>query len=272
MSTIAKLGDRTVRWVEETGGLIRMAGMTQVGLLGGLFRLRGLRLLMRQMFLVGTCSLPVVMVTGAFVGMVLAAQSVRQFQILGLEGQLGAIVNLSVLRELGPVLAGVLLAGRVGCAIAAELGTMRVTEQIDALRSMGSDPIRELVVPRYLACLLLSPFLVLYADLLGVIGGYFVSVYGFGVDAAQYMRYARNAVEFYDIFLGLFKSVFFGGSMALICCHKAFRCKPGAAGVGQACTEAFVASCIVILGLDFVLNVVLNEIYIAIWGLRISLI
>ena len=226
------------------------------------------RLLLEQMYEVGTCSLPVVMITGAFVGMVLAAQSVLQFKAVGLEAQLGAIINVSVVRELGPVLAAVMLAGRVGGALAAELGTMRVTEQIDALRAMGADPIRVLVVPRFLACLLLMPVLVLYADLTGILGGYVIGVGVYRIDAADYWRTAAEQVQMFDIVSGLIKSVFFAGTMGLISCYRGFRCRPGAAGVGRACTQSFVESCMMILALDFFLGVLLSTGYMLAWGAR----
>jgi phospholipid/cholesterol/gamma-HCH transport system permease protein len=221
---------------------------------------------MEQMFDVGTRSVPVVMITGAFVGMVLAAQSVLQFQSVGLEAKLGAIVNLSVVRELGPVLTGVVLAGRVGGALAAVLGTMRVTEQIDALRAMGSDPIRVLVVPRFLACALLLPVLALYADLMGILGGYAIGVWIYHINAAAFWQNAAQAVKLFDIVSGLLKSFFFGAVVSLICCYRGFTCRPGAAGVGRACTESFVESVMTILALDFFLGVILNTVYKIFWG------
>jgi phospholipid/cholesterol/gamma-HCH transport system permease protein len=173
-----------------------------------------------------------------------------------------------VLRELGPVLAGVMLAGRVGGGLTAELGTMRVTEQIDALRAMGADPIRVLVVPRFLACVLLIPVLVLYADFMGILGGYAISVYIYGVNAAEFWRHASETVEYFDIFYGPIKSVFFGMAISLVCCYKGFHCRAGAAGVGRACTESFVASTMAILALDFFLGMLLNTAYEFLYGLR----
>ena len=180
--------------------------------------------------------------------------------------ELGAIINLSVLRELGPVLAAIMLAGRVGGALAAELGTMRVTEQIDALRAMGSDPMRVLVMPRFVACLLLAPILVLYADLMGVVGGYLIAVHVYHVNAAEFWDNAGRLVEMFDITSGLIKSVFFGATIALICCFRGFNCRPGAAGVGRACTQGFVESCMTVLAIDFFLGVLLNTIYLLSWG------
>lgn len=268
MGAVATIGKRTVGWLQDLGDFSRFTFETQVGLPSGLTRLRSLRLLVIQMFEAGTRSIPVVMITGMFVGMVLAVQTVIQFKTVGLESQLGAVVNLSVIRELGPVLAGVLLAGRVGGGIAAELGTMRVTEQIDALSVMGADPVRHLVVPRYLACIILGPFLVMYADVMGVAGGYYIAVMVYKVNPGQYWMHSHQSIQMFDIYLGLIKAVFFGATISLISCYKAFRCEPGAAGVGRACTIAFVNSCIVILALDFFLNVLLNSIYEALYGVQ----
>ena len=228
-------------------------------------------MLLPQFFEIGTRSIPVVMITGAFVGMVLAVQTVAQFKSIGLEAQMGTIINLSVLRELGPVLAGIMLAGRVGGGLTAELGTMRVTEQIDALRAMGTDPIRVLVVPRFLACVLLIPVLVFYAAFMGIVGGYVISVYVYGVRSSEFWRHASETVEYFDILYGPIKSVFFGAVIGLISCYKGFRCAPGAAGVGRACTESFVASCMAVLTLNFFIGMLLNTIYEIFYGIKIVL-
>jgi len=271
MGAIESLGRRTVHALDRFGEFCAFSGQTLAYLPLGLARLRGLKLLFRQFYDVGTRSVPVVMVTGTFVGMVLAVQTVMQFKAVGMEARMGIIVNLSVLRELGPVLAGVVLAGRVGGGLTAELGTMRVTEQIDALRAMGADPIRVLVVPRFLACVLLSPVLVMYTAFMGILGGYLISVHVYAVNGADFWRHAAESVRFYDILYGPIKSVFFGGAMSLICCHKGFHCAPGAAGVGRACTEAFVASCLAILGLNLFLGMFLNTIQDLLFGLRVLL-
>jgi len=224
-----------------------------------------------QMYEIGNKSVPVVMATGAFVGMTLAVQSFSQFKGVGLQDRLGSLINISVVKELGPVLAAMMLAGRVGGALTAELGTMHVTEQIDALRAMGTDPVRHLVTPRFWACVLLTPFLTIYADLLGVFGGYVITVWQFGVNSEAYWRFSADVVEKWDVMIGLIKGVFFGASIALISCFKGFNCDPGAHGVGKACTEAFVNSFLTILALDFVLAVVFKGIYETVWGLKIIL-
>ena len=224
-----------------------------------------------QMFEIGTKSVPVLMITGAFVGMTLAVQSYSQLKGLGLQDRIGVLINLTVVKELGPVLAAVMLAGLVGGALTAELGTMKVTEQIDAIRTMGADPIRHLVWPRFLACLFLTPVLTIYADIMGVIGGYLVSVWHFGVNSEAYWHFSADAVEKWDIFVGISKSFFFGASIALISCYKGFNCQRGAKGVGRACTEAFVYSFIAILFLNFILAVITRSIYETFWDVKILL-
>lgn len=214
---------------------------------------------------VGVNSLPVVALTGTFIGMVLAVQSYFQFRQLHLETQLGAVINLTLVRELGPVLAATMLAGRVGSAMAAELGTMRVTEQIDALGSMGVNPIHYLVVPRFLACLLLIPTLTVMADFMGVVGGYFYSVVILEIDKHHYWDNTKDFVGAFDLFVGVFKSLFFGAAIALVSCHRGFHCQPGAEGVGRAATAAFVNSFVLILALDLILGIVLDGIYYTLW-------
>jgi phospholipid/cholesterol/gamma-HCH transport system permease protein len=264
---LEKLGKRVLDRVDGFGDFCRFCWASLAWLLDGTaLRWKNLRLLGPQMYQIGAQSIPVVMITGLFIGMVLAVQTIMQFRAIGREAAMGSIVNLSVLRELGPVLAGVMLAGRVGGGLTAELGTMRVTEQIDALRSMGSDPHRVLVMPRFLACVLLIPVLVLYADFMGILGGYIVSVHVYGVDSNAFWETARGTVESFDIFYGPFKSVFFGAAIALISCYKGFRSAPGAAGVGRACTEAFVASSMTVIAMDFFLGMLLNSIYDLVFG------
>jgi phospholipid/cholesterol/gamma-HCH transport system permease protein len=207
---------------------------------------------------VGVLSLPVVALTGTFIGMVLAVQSYSQFKVLGLESRLGAVINMSLVRELGPVLAATMLAGRVGSAMAAELGTMRVTEQIDALASMGSNPIDYLVAPRFLACLVLIPTLTVMADFMGVVGGWFFSVHILGIDDHHYWDNARGFVTNWDLFSGIFKSFFFGAAIAMVSCYQGFNCRAGAEGVGRAATASFVYSFVSILVLDLFLNMFLE--------------
>lgn len=267
-NVFARMGSAIMCGAEGFGAFCVFTGKTVAWVITGATKRESWRLLMPQLYEVGYRSLPVILITGAFIGMVIAVQAIEQFRSVGLEDRMGAVVNLSVVRELGPVLAGIMLAGRIGGALTAELGTMNVTEQIDALRSMGVDPVRYLVAPRVLACFLLTPFLTLYADLTGSLGGWFVSVVQSGVDAGPYWDYTRQAVDNFDLFSGVFKAFFFGAALGLISCYKGFFCRAGAEGVGRACTEAFVASFIAILALDYVLAVFLQEISARLWGLR----
>jgi len=233
---------------------------------GDLFKPRRWRLVLPQMFEVGTKSIPIIMLTGAFIGMVLAVELFEQFRNFGQETQLGGIIGLSVVRHLGPVLAAIMLAGRVGGAFAAELGTMTVTEQVDALRVMGAAPISYLVVPRLLACIIMIPIMTIFSDLLGVLGGWMVTVLGFGVTNHDYWTNAARFVYSWDIFSGLIKSLFFGISIGLICCYKGFNCRPGAQGVGRATTDAFVTSFVAIIILNFFLAKFTKDLYYLIWG------
>jgi len=266
---IAELGAKTIESVNNAGRFARFVADTAFSSFRSCFRLRTYPLIWNQMNIIGVRSMPVIMITGAFVGMTLAVQAYGQLAGMGLEERLGVLINVSVVKELGPVLAAVMLAGRIGGALTAELGTMKVTEQIDAVRSMGTDPVRYIVVPRVLACLLLTPVLIIYADLLGILGGYFVSVLQLKINSSAYWSFSAFGVEFWDVCIGVLKGFFFGGAIAVISCYKGFTCKEGAHGVGQACTEAFVASFISILAINFALGVVSNAIYNTFWPLKI---
>jgi phospholipid/cholesterol/gamma-HCH transport system permease protein len=217
--------------------------------------------LLPNFYQVGVLSLPVIALTGTFIGMVLAVQSYFTFRDLGLETRLGAVINMTLVRELGPVLAATMLAGRVGSAMAAELGTMRVTEQIDALESMGADPVHYLVVPRLLACVFMIPTLTIMADFMGVVGGYLYSIHILHIDQHHYWKNSESFVQLFDLFSGIFKSVFFGGAIALISCYRGFHCTPGAEGVGRAATAAFVWSFVLILATDLMLGKMMYTAY-----------
>jgi len=208
----------------------------------------------------------VVMLTGCFIGMVLAVQTYPSFRLVGLESRIGAVINMSLVRELGPVLAATMLAGRIGSSIAAELGTMRVTEQIDALASMGTSPIYYLVVPRFLACFFLIPGLTAMADFMGVIGGAVYSIQYLGVESHSYWHYSTGFVGRFDLIAGMIKSTFFGVIIALVSCHQGFNCDPGAEGVGKAATSSFVLSFVSILFADLILGILLDGFYGMFWS------
>jgi phospholipid/cholesterol/gamma-HCH transport system permease protein len=265
---VGTVGAKTIVGVNNIGRFARFVWQSMFASLHSCLSPCTYSLIWAQMNIIGVKSVPVVMITGAFVGMTLAVQAYDQLAGMGLEEHLGVLINISVVKELGPVLAAVMLAGRIGGALTAELGTMNVTEQIDAVRSMGTDPIRYLAAPRVLACLLLTPFLIIYADLMGIIGGYLVSVVQLGINSRAYWNFSASGVELWDISIGVVKGLFFGVAIALISCYKGFTCKEGAHGVGQACTEAFVASFISILALDFSLAVIFKAIYNTFWPLK----
>lgn len=250
------MGKKTIESLIDLGKFTRFAFRSTSASCSIWLQPRRYGLIWNQMNVIGVRSVPVIMITGAFVGMVLAVQAYDQLAGLDLEERLGVLINVSVVKELGPVLAAVMLAGRVGGALTAELGTMNVTEQISAVESMGADPIKHLVAPRFIACLLLTPLLIVYADLMGILGGYFVSVIHFDINATAYWEYSASGVELWDISIGIVKGFFFGGAIAIISCYKGFNCKEGAHGVGQACTEAFVGSFIAILALNFAFAVI----------------
>lgn len=270
-SIVGAFGAKAVEDVNNAGRAARFIKRGLTCAFGALLRPRDYELTWTQMNIIGVRSVPVIMITGAFVGMTLAIQAYDQLAFMGLEERLGVLINVSVVKELGPVLAAVMLAGRIGGALTAELGTMKVTEQIEAIQSMGTDPIRYLVAPRVLACLLLTPFLIIYADLLGIIGGYFMSVIQLGVNSGAYWSYSASGVELWDVSIGVIKGFFFGGAIASISCYKGFHCREGAEGVGRACTEAFVASFISILALNFAMGVIFKAIYNTLWPIRMLL-
>jgi phospholipid/cholesterol/gamma-HCH transport system permease protein len=261
-NSITDLGAVTIRWVETFGDMTLFTLRTLSWLAT---RLPRRDTLIASLYNIGVLSLPVVALTGTFIGMVLAVQSYTQFSAFGFETRLGALVNLSMCRELGPVLAATMLAGRVGSAIAAELGTMRVTEQIDALVSMGANPIHYLVVPRFLGCLLMIPSLTVMAIFMGVVGGGFYGIHVLGIDSYHYWSNSQQFVDNWDLFYGVFKSVFFGATIAVVSCYRGFNCSPGAEGVGKAATAAFVISFVIILVLDFVLSVGLDRVHDFLW-------
>lgn len=259
---IADLGQLVIELIRSLGNVTLFGFMTLSWLIT---RLPRRETILPSFYSIGVLSLPVVALTGTFIGMVLAVQSYAQFRMMNLETRLGAVINMSLVRELGPVLAATMLAGRVGSAMAAELGTMRVTEQIDALASMGANPIQYLAVPRFLGCLVLIPTLTIMADFMGVVGGAFYSIVILGIDSHHYWENSQQFIGAFDLFSGVFKSLFFGAAIAVISCHRGFYCDPGAEGVGRAATGAFVNSFVTILIIDLFLNIILESIYYQLW-------
>jgi len=212
---------------------------------------------LRQMVRVGVDSIPVVTLTALFTGMVLALQTYRGFERFHAEAYVGSVVALSLTRELAPVLTGLMVAGRVGSSMAAELGTMRVTEQIDALYAMATDPVQYLVVPRVGAALVMLPFLAVVADAVGIVGGWLVAGGLFHANTQQYWRSTFQYLEVNDITSGLIKAAFFGLVLAATGCSKGFYTTGGAEGVGRATTAAVVMASLSILLSDFFLTKIL---------------
>jgi phospholipid/cholesterol/gamma-HCH transport system permease protein len=205
----------------------------------------------RQMLEIGFYSLPVVGLTAIFTGMVLALQAYTGFARFSAESAIPNIVVVSLTRELGPVLAGLMVAGRVGAAMAAEIGTMRVTEQIDALKTLSTDPFKYLVAPRLIAGVVTMPMLVLVADIIGVMGGYLVGVYKLDFNDATYLRNTLEFMQFEDVFSGLVKAAVFGFLITLMGCYHGYTSKGGAQGVGLATTNAVVSASILILTFNY---------------------
>lgn len=210
--------------------------------------------LFKQMEFVGVKSLGVVIITGGFTGMVLALQTYYGFRKIGSEGMVGATVALSMTRELGPVLTSLMVTGRAGSAMAAELGSMRVTEQIDALTVMALSPIKYLIVPRVLASFFMLPVLTIISDFVGIVGGYLVGVKLLSINEGVFIARMVKYVSLDDIYNGLVKAAVFGVLFSLISCYKGFNTKGGAEGVGKSTTQAVVYSSVTILIADYILT------------------
>ncbi len=251
MNILAPVGRIFLAFLSATGRVTIFAG-TAIGS-GARLPWYG-RQTLRAMLEVGYYSLPVIGLTAIFTGAVLALQSYSGFQRFSAESSIPIVVVLSITRELGPVLAGLMVAGRIGAAYAAEIGTMRVTEQIDALTTLSTDPFKYLVFPRLLAGTLMLPLLVAVADIIGVFGGYLVSIHELGFNPSTYLKNTFNYLEAKDVITGLIKASAFGFIITLMGCYQGFNSKGGAQGVGAATTQAVVSASILILLTNYVLT------------------
>ena len=209
----------------------------------------------------GYDSLPIVSLIGLFIGVILALQTAVLMQRLGSEMYIASIVALSLVRELGPVITSLVVAGRVGAAITAEIGSMQVTEQVDALETLATNPIQYLVVPRFLALSLMVPVLSLYANIVGIFGGYLLCVYKLGISSSMYIKISADALFYKDLFTGLAKTVFFGMIIAFVSCYEGFNVEGGAEGVGQATKRAVVSAFILIIAMDCLITAVFYFIF-----------
>jgi len=203
-----------------------------------------------QMHKIGVMSFPIVCMVSLFTGMVLALQSAYQLTKMNAQMYISSLVALSMVRELGPVLTALVIAGRVGAGITAELGTMKVSEQIDALRTLAANPVKYLVVPRFLALCIMLPLLTVYADYIGIIGGYMIGVYKLLIGSTIYMKMTFDTLAFKDLFTGLFKSFIFAIIICIVSCYEGFTTEGGAEGVGKATTRSVVISFILIIAAD----------------------
>jgi len=195
-------------------------------------------------------SLPIVSLVALFIGFIFALQTAYFMQRIGSEMYIASLVALTLVRELGPVITALVVAGRVGAAITAELGSMQVTEQIDALEAFASNPLKYLVVPRFLALIIVLPLLTLYADAIGILGSYLICVYRLGISSSMYLQVTFDALVYKDLFTGLFKTIFFGMIIAFVSCYEGFNVEGGAEGVGKATTRAVVITFIMIIAAD----------------------
>jgi len=251
IKTIEIIGRAFIRFIEEFGRVMFLFLATVAWMFRLPFRLHAI---FKQMEFVGVNSLLVVILTGTFTGAVLALQAYHGFRLFSAESLVGSTVALAMTRELGPVLTSLMVTGRAGSAMAAELGTMRVTEQIDALYTMAANPIKYLVVPRVIAGVLMLPVLTIIADFVGIIGGYIVGVGLLNINSGIYIDKMIEIVELDDIFNGLVKAACFGLILSLVGCYKGFYTTGGAQGVGKATTQAVVIASVTILISDYFLT------------------
>ncbi|HEY4717056.1 MAG TPA: ABC transporter permease [bacterium] len=245
------LGEKTNSVLSEIGGIFLLFLKSFYYTFQKPFRVG---LFLKQIEFIGVQSSFIVTLTGIFTGMVFALQGAHAFKLFGAENLTGPSVGLSLARELGPVLTSLMVTGRAGSAMAAELGTMRVTEQIDALYAMAINPVQYLVVPRMLAALLMLPLLTALFNFLGIIGAYLLGVHVLGLNPESFINDVIYLVDFKDLFVGLVKSIFFGMIISIVSCYKGFYATGGAKGVGRAATEAVVISSVSILVSDYFLT------------------
>ncbi|MDI6786116.1 MAG: ABC transporter permease [bacterium] len=216
-----------------------------------------IRPILHQMVVVGLNTLPIASIMAIFTGMVLAVQTYYQFRQFDLETYIGTVVGLSMTRELGPVLTAIIVAGRIGSSTAAEIGSMKVTEQIDALRTFGVNPVRYLATPRFIALVTMLPFLTIYTDFIGILGAYSISIIKFHIRSSLYIDKTIHFLDPPDVLSGLIKAIFFGAIIAIVSCHKGLTSGEGAQGVGRATTNSVVLSSILILIIDYFLTIIL---------------
>lgn len=243
----SNFGTRVISFFSFLGGLSNLAAQTFYWTFVPPFKKERI---FSQAKRTGYDSLPIVSLIAFFIGVIMALQTAILMQRLGSEMYIASIVALSLVRELGPVITSLVVAGRVGAAITAEIGSMQVTEQIDALETLAANPVKYLLVPRFLALTFMLPILTLYANIIGIFGGYLICVYKLGISSSMYIKISADALLYKDLFTGLFKTLFFGMIIAFVSCYEGFNVKGGAEGVGSATRRAVVASFILIIVAD----------------------
>ncbi len=256
--TVASLGERMLAFFAYLGAASLLFAQTVTATFARPFRRH---LLVEQMDKVGVSSLPIVILTALFTGIVLGLQTAYQLQRIGAETYIAGLVALSIVRELGPVLTALVVTGRVGASITAELGTMKVTEQIDAMESLATSPVQYLVVPRVVALMIMLPLLTICADMIGIIGGYLIGVYKLGITPTLYLRMTWDVLKLKDVFTGLLKSAVFAAIVGTVACHEGFETEGGAEGVGRSTTLAVVISFILIVAADCLVTAIFYFIF-----------
>ncbi len=253
MEFIRSAGKSAMEIVRLAGGIFILLMQTLLAVAMPPFRAKQTY---EQMVRIGVDSLPIVTLTSFFIGLVIALQSAYQMLKVNAEMYIPSLVAISITREIGPVLTALVVAGRVGASIAAELGSMKVTEQIDALETLAAPPVKYLVAPRFLALFTMLPLLTVYADAIGIFGGYVVSVYKLGLSHGMYVKMTFDPLALKDIFTGLFKSVVFAVIICITACYEGMRVEGGAEGVGAATTRAVVTSFVLIIASDAFFTVI----------------
>ncbi len=246
-NVITGFGNYSVRFAEYLGGAFSLFIQTLFWIAVPPFKAKHIY---EQMTKIGVDSLPISTLTSFFIGVVLAFQSAYQMKKVGALMYIPSLVSVSMAREIGPVITALVVAGRVGASIAAELGSMKVTEQIDALEALATNPVKYLVAPRFLALFTMLPLLTVYADIVGIFGGYCVSVYKLGLSHTLYLKMSFDPLVLKDIFTGLFKTLIFASIICIISCFEGMKVSGGAEGVGAATTKAVVTSFILIIASD----------------------
>jgi phospholipid/cholesterol/gamma-HCH transport system permease protein len=240
-------GNRFMAFLRYVGGAVLLLAET---ILWSFLPPIGWRRIVQQMMHIGVRSLPIIFLVSLFIGMVLALQSAYQLQQFAMRALVANLVALSTTREIGPVLTALVVAGRVGSSMTAEIGTMKVTEQIDALQTLATNPVRYLVVPRFIAILIMLPILTIYADIIGMFGGYMVGVWKLGIGHAVYISTSESVLQLKDVFTGLVKAGFFAVIISIVGCYQGFVTTGGAEGVGRSTTISVVTSFVLIIAAD----------------------